>query len=103
MRGAQDVCQNDLHPLARMVPFFSDKEVAMLADRIEIDPRVCGGKPVVNGTRIPVAVIIEQLSTGETWDAILNGYPELTRQDIEAALRYASKALEHPEYELAEA
>ena len=75
----------------------------MFADRIEIDPRVCGGKPVVSGTRIPVAVIIEQLSTGETWDGILSGYPELTRQDIEAALRYASKALEHPEYELAEA
>ena len=75
----------------------------MYIDRIEIDPRVCAGKPVVAGTRIPVAVVIEQLATGETWDSILTGYPELTREDIEAALRYASAALEHPEYDLVEA
>ncbi len=75
----------------------------MYANRIEIDPRVCGGKPVVSGTRIPVAVIIQQLAIGETWDAILGGYPELARGDIEAALRYASVALERPEFDLAEA
>lgn len=75
----------------------------MYADRIEIDPRVCGGKPVVSGTRIPVAVIIEQLATGDTWDAILGGYPELFREDIEAALRYASAALERPDFDLVEA
>jgi uncharacterized protein (DUF433 family) len=75
----------------------------MSADRIEIDPRMCGGKPVIRGTRIPVAAIIDQLAAGETWDSILSGYPELERQDIEAALRYASIALEHPEFDLVEA
>jgi len=56
--------------------------------RIEIDPRVCNGKPVIRGTRIPVSVILEQLAAGETWDCLLKGYPELKRDDIcEALLR----------------
>jgi uncharacterized protein (DUF433 family) len=46
-------------------------------DRIEIDPRRCGGTPVIRGTRIPVAVILDQLAMRETWESILQGYPEL--------------------------
>ena len=60
-----------------------------LSERIELNPRVCNGKPVIRGTRIPVSVILEQIAEGESWDAILQGYPELTREDIHAALRYA--------------
>jgi uncharacterized protein (DUF433 family) len=52
-------------------------------ERIELDPRVCNGKPVIKGTRIPVSVIIDQVAEGETWDKILSGYPELTREDID--------------------
>jgi uncharacterized protein (DUF433 family) len=62
-------------------------------DHIEINPRVCGGKPVIKGTRIPVAVILEQLAEDESWDSLLSGYPELTRPDIQAALRYAKDAI----------
>ncbi len=54
-------------------------------DRIEIDPKVCNGKPVIRGTRIPVSVILEQIAEGETWDSLLTGYPELKREDIRAA------------------
>ncbi len=75
----------------------------MNVDRIEINPRVCGGQPVIKGTRIPVAVIMEQLADGETWESLQTGYPELTREDIAAALRYAGIALEHPELDLVEA
>ena len=57
-------------------------------ERIEINPRVCGGQPVVKGTRIAVEVILEQLAEGESWDSILRGYPELTAPDIQAALRF---------------
>ena len=56
-------------------------------DRIEVNPRVCGGRPVVKGTRIPVEVILGQLAEAESWDSILNGYPELTRADIQTVLR----------------
>lgn len=60
-----------------------------MSQRVEINPRVCGGSPVIKGTRIPVAVILEQLEADESWDSILKGYPELKRADIQAALEYA--------------
>ena len=66
-------------------------------ERIEINPRVCGGQPVSKGTRIAVAVILEQLAEGESWDSLRRGYPELTRDDIEAALRYARHSVLHTE------
>lgn len=68
-----------------------------ILERIELDPKVCNGKPVIKGTRIPVSVILEQLAEGETWDVILQGYPELTREDIHAALYYARASLDHIE------
>jgi uncharacterized protein (DUF433 family) len=68
-------------------------------DRIEINPRVCNGRPVIKGTRIPVAVILEQMAEGETWHDLLAGYPELTLEDIKAALQYARSVLEHSELE----
>lgn len=69
----------------------------MITDRIEIDPRCAGGTPVIKGTRIPVAVILEQLAAGESWESLLIGYPELTRPDIQAALLYARASIEHTE------
>ena len=68
-----------------------------LLNRIEINPKVCNGRPVIKGTRIPVSVILEQLAEGETWDGILAGYPELTREDIRGALSYAKASLDHIE------
>lgn len=70
----------------------------MTFNRIELNPTVCSGKPVIKGTRIPVAVIVEQLAAGETWDALLKGYPELSTEDIRAALQYASVVVENTEY-----
>jgi uncharacterized protein (DUF433 family) len=64
-------------------------------NRIEINPKVCNGKPIVRGTRIPITTIIEQIAEGESWDSILIGYPELHREDIQAALLYATNSLEH--------
>ena len=66
-------------------------------DRIEINPRVCNGKPVIKGTRVSVSVILEQIAEGESWDALLAGYPELKREDIQAALFYARASLDHTE------
>jgi uncharacterized protein (DUF433 family) len=57
-------------------------------DRIEINPRVCGGQPVIKGTRISIAVILDHLAGDESWDALLGGYPELQRADIQAAIQY---------------
>jgi uncharacterized protein (DUF433 family) len=69
----------------------------ILTDRIELNPRICNGRPVIKGTRISVSVILEQIAAGESWDVLLAGYPELTREDIQAALLYARSSLDHAE------
>jgi uncharacterized protein (DUF433 family) len=66
-------------------------------DHVELNPKVCNGKPVIKGTRIPVSVILDQVAAGDSWDAIIRGYPELSKEDIRAALLYASTVLEHTE------
>jgi len=71
--------------------------VRCMTERIEIDPRVCGGQSVIMGTRISVSTILEQLADGESWDSLLNGYPELVRADIQAALQYARDSILHTE------
>jgi uncharacterized protein (DUF433 family) len=70
-----------------------------MRERIEINPRVCGGQPVIKGTRIPVATVLEQLAEDESWDSLLRGYPELTREDVHAALQYARHCILHTEIE----
>ncbi|MCA9410833.1 MAG: DUF433 domain-containing protein [Candidatus Omnitrophica bacterium] len=66
-----------------------------MTNRIEINPKVCGGKPVIAGTRIPVSVLLELLAAGESWEEILSGYPELSSDDMKAALLYAKESIEH--------
>lgn len=68
-----------------------------MRSRIEMDPRVCGGKPVIQGTRIPVSILLELLATGESWHSILVGYPELTEEDLQAVLLFAKDSVEHTE------
>lgn len=65
----------------------------MNTERILSDPAVLMGKPVIAGTRIPVELILEKLSAGETFDQILEAHPRLTREGILAALRFAAQAL----------
>ena len=69
----------------------------MIADRIEIDPKVMMGKPVIRGTRITVELILRKLSEGATQRDLLDAYPRLTRADIQAAIRYAADILAHEE------
>jgi uncharacterized protein (DUF433 family) len=66
-------------------------------DRIELNPKVCNGKPVIKGTRIPVSVILDEIAAGESWETLLSGYPELCREDVQAALIYARESLDHVE------
>jgi uncharacterized protein (DUF433 family) len=69
--------------------------MAVLAERIEVDPAVMLGKPVIRGTRIPVELIIRKLAEGATEADLLDGYPRLTREDVQAALAYAADSLAH--------
>jgi len=61
--------------------------------RIVIDPSILAGKPIIKGTRIPVELILELLASGWTEKAIMENYPQLKRQDTQAALRYATEVL----------
>ncbi len=65
-----------------------------LIDRIVVDPEILVGKPVIKGTRIPVYLIIEFLANGLTEQEILDQYPTLQKEDVKAALLYASKCVD---------
>jgi uncharacterized protein (DUF433 family) len=65
--------------------------------RIEINPKVMMGKPIIRGTRIPVELILRKLGEGATEADLLDAYPRLTKEDIKAALGYAADTLAHEE------
>jgi len=67
----------------------------MTTERIEINPAVMLGKPVIRGTRIPVELVLRKLSEGMTEADLLDAYPRLTSADIRAALAYAADTLAH--------
>ena len=67
--------------------------MAGVGERIVINPRIMGGKPVIKGTRIPVYFILELIANGWAIDDILKEYPHLTREDVLAAVRYAARVL----------
>ena len=64
-----------------------------LDDRIDISPDVMLGKPVIKGTRIPVELIVRKLGEGASLEDLLDGYPNLKKEDIQAALLYAADTL----------
>ena len=59
-------------------------------DRITIDPEICMGQPTIRGMRITVSVILKQLASGMSIEEILEAYPELEKEDIIQAMRYAA-------------
>jgi uncharacterized protein (DUF433 family) len=68
-----------------------------LLERITVDPKVMVGKPVIRGTRVPVALILNMLGQGIPTKEILREYPRLERVDIKAAVTYAARVVEHEE------
>ena len=59
-------------------------------DHITFDPHIMGGRACIRGMRIPVSVVVGQIAHGASFDEVLAGYPDLERQDIQEALRYAA-------------
>ncbi len=66
-----------------------------MTERIEINPAVMLGKPVIRGTRIPVELLLRKLSEGATTEELLDAYPRLSAEDIRAALAYAADTIAH--------
>ena len=60
-------------------------------NRIALNPMVCHGKPVIKGTRVMISTILGALGAGDTIDMVLEDYPNINREDIAAALSFASQ------------
>ena len=67
----------------------------MASSRITIDPAICGGKPTLRGMRVTVASVLELLAGGMTPQEILDDYPYLEPEDIQACLEFASRLASH--------
>ena len=65
----------------------------MAHERIEMNPDIMGGKPVVRGTRIPVELVLRKLGAGMMPDAIVTDHPRLTLEDIQAAQAFTADYL----------
>ena len=74
----------------------------MSDDLIACDPQILGGKPIVKGTRVSVALILQCLASGMTRDDILQGYPTLTPQGLDAALAFAARQFDGEEVRVVE-
>jgi uncharacterized protein (DUF433 family) len=68
-----------------------------MRSRVEINPKIMLGKPVIRGTRIPVELILRKLAEGSSEEELLGAYPRLKRADIQAALTYAADTVAHEE------
>jgi len=72
---------------------FALRESAMRHERIDVNPDIMDGKPVIRGTRIPVELVLRKLGTGMSAEAILVDHPRLTLDDIRAAQAFAADYL----------
>jgi uncharacterized protein (DUF433 family) len=69
----------------------------MTTNRIQINPAVMMGKPVIQGTRITVELILRKLAEGATEATLIEEYPHLTPEDIRAAIAYGAASVAHEE------
>jgi uncharacterized protein (DUF433 family) len=71
-----------------------------LLDRIVVNPKIFGGKPIIRGRRLAVEHVLGMLAAGDTPETILKGYPWLEVEDIQACLEYANRLVSHERVEL---
>jgi uncharacterized protein (DUF433 family) len=74
--------------------------MSTLLGRITIDPDICHGKPVIRNRRYPVEAILEYLSAGDTFEDLLEEFPDLEREDLQACIEYATRALKMKTHQL---
>ena len=90
--------ESDRAPYAILGRSATESEAfTMEHPRITIDPAVMAGKPVIRRTRIPVEMILRKLGAGWNVAEVLNAWPHLTVEDVQAALMYAADVIGHEE------
>jgi uncharacterized protein (DUF433 family) len=67
-------------------------------EHIVIDPRIHHGVPCIHGTRVPVSVLVGSVADGDSVENILAAYPQLTAEDIHAALKFAAEAVNSADF-----
>ncbi len=67
-------------------------------ERIVIDAKIHHGDPCIRGTRVPVSVIIGSIAEGDTPEKVIASWPQLTGEDIKAALRFAAEAVNNADF-----
>jgi uncharacterized protein (DUF433 family) len=70
-----------------------------LLQRITVNPAIFGGKPIIRGRRLAVEHVLSMLAAGDTPEVLLEGYPWLEREDIQACLVYARRLVGHERVE----
>jgi len=74
-------------------------EEAKLLERITVNPQIFGGKPIIRGRRLAVEHVLGMLAVGDSPETILEGYPWLEQEDIQACLVYARRLVGHERVE----
>ena len=67
-------------------------------DRIVIDPAIRGGDPCIKGTRVPVSVVVGSIADGDTAAKVIEAWPQLTEDDVKAALKFAAEAVNNADF-----
>lgn len=70
-----------------------------LLERITVDPRIFGGKPIIRGHRLAVEHVLAMLAAGDSVETVLEGYSWLEREDVQACLAYARRIVAHERVE----
>lgn len=71
----------------------SVRHMNSLLARITIDPAVCHGKPVIRNLRYPVESMLEYLAAGDSFEDLLEEFPDLEREDLQACIEFAARSL----------
>ncbi|MHC5823382.1 MAG: DUF433 domain-containing protein [Nostoc sp.] len=66
-----------------------------LLERVTVNPKIFGGKPIIRGRRLAVEHILGMLAAGDTIETLLEGYPWLEREDVQACLVYVRRLVDH--------
>ena len=67
-------------------------------ERIVVDPAIHHGEPCIKGTRVPVSAIVASIADGDLAERVIDAWPQLTRDDVKAALKFAAEAVNNADF-----
>ena len=95
LSGREAILNSELDDRASHQAGAASRDIEDLLGRIAMDPRICGGRPCIRGTRMRVSDIVGMMANGAAPAEIVADFPYLSEEDIAAALAYAARATDH--------